>query len=289
MKLALMATLLCAGSGVLVQEDASIRTGSLPTPKAIKRRAPSPPGQKKETPASPKAEVPPVDGLRNNDFLKRLTTEMENFERDWARRRGVNVEKKESGKADIWNDLRQASKQIGDKINIDDLLTPEIKEVVAPIAEEAASGKDFASSIRQATQQVLSNPDSLRALTEKLFDGNPELKKAIDRISPKDVEKALGKDDDIFSTLFGSKKADGGKEEDPFAALFGGNGNKKKNPWASLFGVENQKKKPINSAFKDLHGKKKNADSVDEEHFDSSVSEEDSWSFDEDSERFGGL
>jgi len=210
--------------------------------RGVKATPPPPPPPAAAAPAGkPNAtqqQRQPQQGHASNaegdDFIKRLTTEMEDFERNWAKRRGVDAPPKPKTDGAAVPPAGTAGAQ-KPKFNMDDLLGPSsgLKDIVAPLADAVEKDPKLQQNLRQASQQFFKDPASalkedgpLRKMSEQLFPG------LMDKVKPEDLKQMEG--------LFGGAGGKGG--ENPFANLFGGTGKGGENPFAGLFGGD---KKPV--------------------------------------------
>lgn len=195
-----------------------MRQVTVPGAKAVKKRTDAP--QKEEI---KKPSPPPVRAASNfggagaNNTGKRSIFDFdeEDFDLDWARRRGVKVDPQAAAKrngatakpaeADPFANLRKATEELSKKINMDDLMKNDsLKDIVKPIADAAATGNkdDAIKSIRQKSEELLKDPNTLRELTENLMK-DPGMKKLVDQFNPAAMK------DSPFGDLFGKGAAGG--------------------------------------------------------------------------------
>jgi len=196
---------------VVGEGDAGVRQMSQPMRKAIKRPqgsqpividaanppkyAPvveSPPAPRMASDASfntnrtgaPKAAAPT---FQDDDFMKRLMTDMEEFDKQWAQRRGV---KADPAMPKIKNPSpagQQQQPSAGKQADMDALLEKSgLKDVVTPFAESLKSGGDFKESLRQASQQLFGAPGKLEEMA-----GSPEVQKLMEQFGG-NAGKAIG-------------------------------------------------------------------------------------------------
>lgn len=255
-----------------------LRQASLPTPKTIRRRTDAPVVEK------PKPIVPPpraasqafqqpkqqqqqvnkteqqrgagMPAFDDHDYIKRLTTEMEEFERDWASRRGAKVPPKQTqqpkaGTAAV-PPQRQAStpgqapkqplfneamlKNVQDmakNVDMDSLLNQTgLKDVIAPLADSFKNGKveDIEKVVRQVSEQFLGNPEKMKGLKD-----SPEVQKFAENFAGQpaaDSQKRQPTIADLFKDLVPPPASGNGQKapgldglDDLFGSLFGGNAN----------------------------------------------------------------
>lgn len=214
----------------------TLRQASLPTAKSIKRRTDAPVVEQ------PKPIVPPpraasqamyqqpkqqhikteqqrtagMPKFEDNDFVKRLTTEMEDFERDWAARRGAKVPPKQPQQANagaavppstqaqrprqatapgqqpkqpLFNeDMLKMTQNMAKNVDMDALLNQTgLKDVIAPIAESVKGGnaEDIKKGVRELSQQLFGNPDKVQGLMD-----SPEVKQIMDKFVPSAAQPA---------------------------------------------------------------------------------------------------
>lgn len=207
-------------SSFVSAEDSSyaeMRQVTVPGVKSIKKRTDEPQKEEIKKPSPPPVRAASNFGGANNTGKRSIFDfDEEDFDLDWARRRGVKVDPQAAAKgaapngaakpaADPFANLRKATEELSKKINMDDLLKNDsLKDIVKPIADAAANGNkdDALKSIRQKSQELLNDPNTLRELTENLMK-DPGMKKIVDQFNPAAMK------DSPFGDLFGGKPSAG--------------------------------------------------------------------------------
>jgi hypothetical protein len=223
--LLVVSSLLVASFVSAEDSSAGLRQVTVPGAKSIKKRTDVPQKEEIKKPSPPPVRAASNFGGAGNNTGKRNIFDFdEDFDMDWARRRGVKVDPKAAPKpagpsahngsseqappkpaADPFANIRKATEELSKKINMDDLLkTDGLKDIVKPLTDAAATGnKDEAlKSLRQKSEQLLKDPNSLRELTENLMK-NPGVKKLVDQFNPAVMK------DSPFGDLFGGKLGNG--------------------------------------------------------------------------------